>query len=138
VSDGTPGTAAAGGLRHALARAGTSLVILVRTRLELASVEFLEARERTVSQLVLTVVAVTFISFAVLMASALVVVLFWDTHRTAALAVVTLLHGAIGAVAVLRLKANSRSAPSPFAATLAELERDGQWLSGETHDRTSP
>ena len=138
MSDGTPGTAAAGGLRRALARAGSSLLGLVRTRLELASVEFLEQRERAISRLVLTAVAVVFFSFAVLMASALVVLLFWDTHRTAALAAVTVLHTAIGAGAWWRLKADGRSAPAPFAATLAELERDGQWLSEARRDRTNP
>lgn len=133
-----PGSAAAGGLRQALARAGSSLMGLVRTRLELASVEFLEERERTISRLVLAVVAVMFLSFAVLMASAFVVVLFWDTHRGAALAVVTVLHAAIGLVALWRLRADTRSAPSPFAATMAELERDGQWLSEAARDRTNP
>jgi len=138
VIDGTPGTAPAGGLRHALARAGSSLVGLVRTRLELASVEYLELRERTFSRLVLTAVAVVSFAFAVLMASALVVVLFWDTHRIAALAALTLVYAAIGAGAWWRLKAQGRAAAAPFAATLAELERDGEWLSDAVRDRTNP
>ena len=138
MTDGTSGTAPAGGLRHALARAGRSLLGLVRTRLELASVEFVEERDRTVSRLVLAVVAVIFFAFAVLMASALVVVLFWDAHRVMALVAITVVHAAIGAAAWLRLKAEARSAPVPFAATLAELERDSQWLSEEMHERANP
>ena len=138
MSDGTPASAPAGGLRRALARAGSSALGLVRTRLELAWVEYLELRERTFSQLVLTAVAVMSLAVAVLMASALVVVLFWDTHRIAALAVVTLVYAAIGAGALWRLKAEGRAAPAPFAATLAELERDGQWLSEAMRDRTNP
>jgi len=133
-----PGSAAAGGLRHALARAGSSLAGLVRTRLELASVEYLEVRERTFSQLVLTAVAATSFAMAVLMASALVVVLFWDTHRIAALAGLTLAYAAIGAGAWWRLKAEGRAAPAPFATTLAELERDGEWLAEAMRDRTNP
>jgi uncharacterized membrane protein YqjE len=82
-------------------------------------------------------VAVLFLGFAVLLASALVVVLFWDTHRVAALAAVTLVHAAIGIVALLRLKAGFRAAPAPFSATLAELKRDGEWLTGELHERTN-
>jgi len=138
VTDGTPGTVPAGGLRHALARAGASLLGLVRTRLELASVEYLEARERTVSQLFLTAVAVISFAFALLMASALVVVLFWDTHRIAALAAVTLVYVAIGAGAWWRLKVDARCASTPFEATLAELERDGQWVSEALRDRGNP
>jgi uncharacterized membrane protein YqjE len=138
VTDGTTGSAPAGGLRQALARAGGSLLGLVRTRLELASVEYLEARERTLTRLVLTAVSVIAFAFALLMASALVVVLFWDTHRIAALVAVILGYVAIGAGAWWRLSVESRSAPKPFAATLAELERDGQWLSEAVHDRADP
>jgi uncharacterized membrane protein YqjE len=138
VTDGTPGTTPAGGLRSALARAGASLFGLVRTRFELASVEYLEAREHALTRVVLTAVVVTAFAFAALMASALVVVLFWDTHRVAALAAVTLVYAAIGAGAWWRLKVTGRTAPAPFAATLAELERDGEWLSEALRNRANP
>jgi uncharacterized membrane protein YqjE len=136
VSDGTPGTAPSGGLRRALARAGASVLGLVRTRLQLASVEFAEERERVRSRLILAMVAAMFFAFGVLALSALVVLLFWDTHRVAALAAVTALHFAIGAGAWWRLKAQQRSAPQPFAATLSELERDREWLAAEMRDGT--
>ena len=138
MTDGTPATTPAGGLRSALARAGTSLFGLVRTRLELASVEYLEAREQVLTRVVLTAVVVIAFAFAVLMASALVVVLFWDSHRIAALAAVTLVYAAIGAGAWWRLKVTGRAAPAPFAATLAELERDGEWLSEALRNRANP
>lgn len=137
MSDGTPGTPPPGGLRRALARAGAAVLGIARTRIELAAVEFQEERERTLTRFVLTGVAVVFLAFAVLLASVLVVVLFWDTHRVLALAAVTLVHGAIGVVAVLRLKADIRSAPAPFSATLGELKRDGQWLSDELRERAN-
>lgn len=134
MSDDTPGYAAAGGLRRALARAGVAAVELARTRVELAALEFGEERERAKLLLLLAIVAATFLAFAVLCASALVVVMFWDTHRVAAIAGVTALHFAIGVGALLRLNANKRSAPPPFKASLAELERDRQWLAGELRD----
>ena len=111
---------------------------IARTRIELAAVEFREERERTLTRFVLAGVAVVFLAFAVLLASVLVVVLFWDTHRVLALAAVTLVHAAIGVVAVLRLKADVRSAPAPFSATLGELKRDGEWLSNELRERANP
>ena len=138
MTDGTTGNAPAGGLRHALARAGGSLLGLVRTRLELASVEYQEAREHAITRLVLVAVVVTAFAFALLMASLLVVVLFWDTHRIAALAAVTLGYVVIGVGAWWRLGVESRAAPAPFAATLAELERDGQWLGEALGDRANP
>ena len=135
MSDAAPGSAPTGGLRRALARAGASLLGLVRTRLELATVEFQEERGRTLSGLVLVSVAVLAFAFALLMLSALVVVVFWDTYRIAALAGVTIFYVIIGVWAVTRLTEQRRNAPSPFSATLAELERDAQWLNDEFHDR---
>lgn len=134
MSDGTSGNAPPAGLRQALARAGAATLELVRTRVELAALEFSEERERAKQRLILAVVAATFFAFAVLCASALVVLAFWDTHRMAAIAAVTLLHLAIGVGALLGLRSSQRSAPPPFRATLAELERDRQWLAGEMHD----
>jgi uncharacterized membrane protein YqjE len=138
VTDGTTGNAPAGGLRSALARAGASLLGVVRTRLELASVEYQEARERTIAKVILTAIVVIAFAFALLMASALVVVLFWDTHRIAALVAVTLGYAAIGAVAWWRLNVEARSAPAPFEATRTELDRDAQWLGEILRDRTKP
>jgi uncharacterized membrane protein YqjE len=127
VSDGTP-PAGAHGLSGALARLAGALVDFGRTRLELASVEFGEERERTFERMLLTVTAALGFGFALLAASAFVVVWFWDTHRLLALAGVTLFYALVGVVAVLRLRDQRQSAPRPFAATLTELERDRQWL----------
>ena len=138
MSDGTPGHAPAGGLRRALARAGSATVELLRTRVELAALEFAEERERAKLGIIMAVIAATFFAFAVLCASALVVLVFWDTHRVAAIAAVTVVHLAIGVGALLRLRASQRSAPSPFQATLAELERDRLWLAGEMRDGFGP
>ena len=124
MSDGTPAGSATGGLRRALARAGTASVALLRTRLELASVEFQEQSARTAGRLVLLAVVMLAFGFAVLCASALVVVLFWDTHRVAAIACVTLFYVAVGAFALWRLSALQHSSPKPFAATLAEQNQN--------------
>ena len=138
MSDGTPGSASTGGLRRALARVGAAAAELVRTRIELAALEFAEERERAKIRLLLAVIAATFFAFAVLCASALVVLVFWDTYRVAAIGAVTALHLAIGAGALWRLRATQDTAPPPFQATLAELERDRQWLAGEMRDGFGP
>jgi uncharacterized membrane protein YqjE len=112
---------AAGRLASALLEAG-------RTRLELASVEFEEARARATDNLVLVLVAAAAFGFALLAASMLVVVLFWDTYRIAALVVMTLVYLAVGVVALWRVSERKKSDPPAFAATLAELERDRAFL----------
>ena len=128
---------ASGGLRRALVHAGVSTLDLLRTRLELAALEFSEESERAKARLLLLVIAALFGAVALLAASALVVLLFWDTHRVAALTVVTLVHVAIALGAVLRLKASFDTPHTPFAQTLAELERDREWLSALASDRAA-
>jgi len=116
-------------MRGALARLAAAAVALLGTRVELATLEFAEERERARDRLILLAVALTGFGFALLAASAFVVVLFWDTHRLEALGGVCLFYLAGGGFATWRLAAGRGSAPAPFAATLAELERDREWLS---------
>jgi len=117
------------GISGALSQFGASLVELFHTRLELVTVEFEEERERAKDMLVLTVIATVFFSFALIVLSVLVVFLFWDTHPVGALVSVTLVYAAIGVVAVVLLRRNRLT--RPFAATLAELERDVEALRGK-------
>ena len=127
MADGTP-PGSRRGLRAVAAQLAGTLLGLGRTRLELAAVEFEEARARAAERLVLSLVAGLCFALAVLVASMLVVVLFWDTHRIAALCAVTIVYALLGLVALWRLAAQKKSETPAFAATLAELERDRQWL----------
>ena len=130
MSNGTPGGATAG-LRGALGQLGGSLLGLLRTRLELAALELDEERDRAIEALVLVHVATLAFAFALLAASTLVVVLFWDTYRIAALCGMTLVYLLIGIAAALRFTRRRPPGARPFAATLAELERDRAWIAGE-------
>jgi uncharacterized membrane protein YqjE len=124
------------GLKGAAADLAAALVGLGHTRLELVAVEFEEVRARTTQNLALVMVAALCFAFALLAASLLVVVLFWDTHRIAALCGVTVVYALVGLLAVWRL-AERRKRPAPaFAATLAELERDRAWLASRFGDNT--
>jgi uncharacterized membrane protein YqjE len=132
VADGRPG-----GLSDALARLGGSALDLLRTRFELATIEFGEEQERRIEQLVLIGVAAVAFAFALFAASALVVVYFWATYRLEVLAGVALVYIAIGCGAIWRLTAQRRRHPRPFATTIAELERDRQFLAGQFGERES-
>jgi uncharacterized membrane protein YqjE len=117
-----------GGISGALSQLAASIVALLHTRFELATVEFEEERERAKALLVWTVIATVFFSFALIVLSVLVVFLFWDTHPVTALSALALFYLAIGVAALVVLQ--RRRETRPFAATLAELEKDIQSFRG--------
>jgi uncharacterized membrane protein YqjE len=122
-------------LRGAAGRLATALLDAGRTRLELAAVEFEEARARATDNLVLVLVAAAAFGFALLAASMLVVVLFWDSNRIAALVGMTLVYLLIGGFALWRVSEHKKAEPPAFAATLAELERDRAFIASRLGDR---
>ena len=118
----------AAGLAAALSGIGATLVALLRTHLELATVEFEEERERVLTMLVLVVVATAFACFTLVALSALVVVWLWDSYPLAAISGVALVYALIAGGAVLALGRQRRANGRPFAATLSELERGADAL----------
>ena len=122
----------AAGLAQAFVGIAATLVALLRTRLELATVEFAEERERIKGMLVLVVVATMSACFAIVALSALVVVWFWDTHPLAAIFGVALFYAVVAAGALAALRQLVRAHGQPFAATLGELERDAESLRRDT------
>ena len=114
------------GLRDSLARLAANAVSLVHPRLALAGVELAEERDRLKAQLTLLVVGAVAAGFALLFGSGFVVVYFWDTHRQGAIIGLTLFYVVVAGWALWRAGSIRRDAPAPFAATLAELEKDRQ------------
>ena len=106
-----------------------------RTRIELATVEFDEERARATDNLVLVLVAAAAFGFALLAASMLVIVLFWDTYRIAALVGMTIVYLLIGTFALWRVSEHKKTDPPAFAATLAELERDRAYLASHLGEK---
>ena len=103
----------------------------MRTRLELASVELAEERDRIQQQLTLLVAAMAMFMFARAVRRDLGHCrTFWDTNRLTAIAIVAVVFAGAGA-ALLALRSQAASAaPTPFAATIAEFERDRAALAG--------
>ena len=120
-SEGTQGRTS---LKPALVRLAESLVGLARTRAELAGVELVEERERLMLRLALLLGGIVVVALAAMFAGLFIVALFWDTHRLGAIAFVALLYVLAGALMIAKAKAVGREGPSPFSATLAELEKD--------------
>jgi uncharacterized membrane protein YqjE len=116
------------GVAAALSGIAATVVALLRTHLELATVEFEEERERILTMLVLVMVATAFACFTLVALSVLVVVWLWDRYPLAAISGVALLYALIAAGAVLALGRQRRANGRPFAATLSELERGADAL----------
>lgn len=112
------------GLKATTTRVAHSAMELLRTRLELASIELGEERERLYVRLGLLFSGVLLVVFGVLGVGALLMVYFWDTNRIAAILAPTLVCIAAGALLLQRSSAVRRAGGIPFAATLAELDKD--------------
>jgi uncharacterized membrane protein YqjE len=112
------------GLRAALKRLAAAGIGLLSTRGELLTLELTEERDRLVQRLALAAAGGLVLAFGVMFAGAFVVVLFWDTNRLWAIALVALAHFGAGAFLLMKAKNVGRDAPPPFAASLEELRKD--------------
>lgn len=112
------------GLLASLTTLVATLVGIVHTRLDLLSSDLEEEREHLLSLLVLALAALFFLGIGMVLATILLVAVFWDTHRflvLGALAGFFLIAGAATwGFAVRKIKAK----PRLFAASLEELLKD--------------
>lgn len=120
------GPSALGLVREAAALGVAALV----TRGELAAIELTEARERAARWLVFALVAGVLLLAALLVASLWVVSIFWDSHRSEAIAFVALAYALAGGGTMWWLVARLRAAPPLLQATIAELKQDCDALRG--------
>jgi uncharacterized membrane protein YqjE len=123
------------GLKAALARLAESGFAALRTRAELAGVELAQERDRLLSRAAHLAGGVVLLAFAALFVGAFVIVLFWDTYRLQAIAAVALLHAVGGLMLFARARSIARAGDAPFAATLAELDKDRARFTQVSADR---
>jgi len=116
------------GLLDSLRRASASLIEIVRTRLELVVTELEEQNLRTAQIIALSVAALFFAALAIIFGSLAVVMAYWDRNPVAVLSSFALFYFALAVVAALVWRARAKARPRLFAATLAELARDGEEL----------
>lgn len=124
MSDAPASGVGAPTLRGALSRLADALLGLARTRAELASIEYAEERGRVGRQLALMIAGIGCLMFALLFAAAGIVAYFWDTYRFAAILGIVVVFGAAGGVLLWRRAELAQTSPTPFAATIAELDKD--------------
>ena len=104
------------------------LLDIGQTRLQLASTELEQERLYLTRALMLAALALFFFGVSSLMASLWLVVLFWDTHRLAALGFVTCAYAAATVACAWSWRHQARRKPALLVNTIAELRRDADAL----------
>ena len=120
-----------GGLLQSLRNLAATLVAVLQTRLELLILEFEEERVRLGRLLALAIVAVFFLSLAVLMFTMFVVVLFWDSYRLPAIGMLAAIYLVVGGAAAVAARRQAAMRSRLFSSSLAELVKDRQRLDAE-------
>jgi len=117
-----------GGLLDSLRALAATLVAMAHTRVELFGTEIEEELHRVVALVVGGMVVLALSSLALLFSALVVIAVFWDTHRIAAVACVAagFIALALASFAVVRVRTRRQS--RLLASTLGELERDLQLL----------
>jgi uncharacterized membrane protein YqjE len=117
------------GLLASLKALTATLVGVVQTRLELLSTDVAEERARLTAILVSVMVALFCLGVGVVLLTTLIVVVFWDTHRLAALGGLTALFLITGAGLWWLAMHKLRTKPRLFDASISELAKDRDQLS---------
>lgn len=120
------------GLFESLSSFAATLVALAHTRLDLLSTDIEEERAHLFLLLALALAALFFIGIGVVLATILLVVAYWDTHRLLVLGSLAGIFLAVGLAAVAVTVHKLRSKPKLFAASLSELYKDRQQLVSRT------
>ena len=111
-------------LKATAAQVGDSALALLRARLDLASVELAEERERLTVRLGWLFAGILLLVFALLGLGVLAAALLWSTNRLLALLLPTLGFALAGWWMMRKSHQLGRDAVLPFAATIAEFDKD--------------
>lgn len=113
-----------GGVLASLKTLMTTLVAVVCTRLEILATEVEEEKIRLARIMLLGFLAVFFLGMALIFASILVITLYWNDHRVAALGGITLLYILLTIMFASWLRLQMSRKSRLFAGSLAELRKD--------------
>ncbi|MFZ6771981.1 phage holin family protein [Undibacterium sp. SXout7W] len=119
-------------ITDSLGKLGATLASIAHTRLELASVELEEELHRFSSTLLWSLTALFFACMAIMLAVALVVVLFWDTYRIPVIAGLAGIFAVAAVIVSTKIRTTLQNKPRLLSSTLTELQKDGAALRGET------
>ena len=113
-----------------LRRLVTTLVSTLHSRAELFALELQRERVRIGRRLLLGVAALFFLALGALTATIFLIVLFWDSQRLVVIGFLTLLYLGLGVGIAIFAKREAERSTRPFPATIAQLKKDRDKLSG--------
>ncbi|MGO4303780.1 phage holin family protein [Cupriavidus sp. RAF12] len=105
-----------------------SVVSMLQTRLELASVELAEERTRLMKVALLACFGLVFFSMALMTFTLLIAILFWESYRWQAIGAIVVFYVICAAICLFIARQKVRNAPPLFESTLAELDKDREML----------
>jgi uncharacterized membrane protein YqjE len=123
-------------IAETVGRLGATLLEMVHTRLELASLEMEELSQRYLGYLLMSLLALFLFGVAVVLVAVFVIILFWDTHRLAAVLGMAALF-ALSALGIgMKVRAGFAAQPALLPATMGELQKDIDLLktAGHAHE----
>lgn len=101
-----------------------TLIAIIGTRLEIAASELEEERLRLSELMAWAAFTLLFATLGLIFLSLLVVAVFWDEHRLAALGAITVLYVVLAAAAGLQLRKRLEHKSKLFSVTVEELRKD--------------
>jgi len=114
-------------IRGALGGAAGDLVSILRTRLEIFSLELAEEKSRIACLAGMALAAALCLFLALLVLSMFIAALFWDTaYRLLAIGLTAGVYAVAGGVLGWLLVRHLRADAAPFAVTVEELGRDAE------------
>lgn len=123
------GAARAGGLLGSLRNLAATLLGIAQTRLQLLGNEIQEEALRLRQLALLAIGAVFFLVVSVLLLTLLVIVVFWDSNRLAAIGGMAALYLIVGAVLANEARKRAAARTRLFEASIGELRKDRERLS---------
>lgn len=126
--DGSDSGVHTAGLLNSLRRVLASFIGIAQTRIELAVTEIEEQKLRAAQLAVLSIMALFFVSLAIIFGTLAVVMAYWDRSPEAVLGGFAVMYLVFAIIAGLVWRTHSRARPRLLDATLAELVRDREEL----------
>ena len=131
MSDTTEPEKSKGGILDSIKNLAATLIAMGQTRLEIIATEYEEERERLHSLLIWTMIALFSAILAVVLATLLVVVYYWDSYRLLSIVVMLSIFTISALVAWRVMRNKSRNKPRLFTATIAVLTKDRMELTSK-------
>lgn len=119
------------GAFESIRRISDSTLAILRTRLELASLELREEKLRALDLFFRAAAVVVFGILTLVSATATLVLIFWDRSPLLTLGLLTTLYALGTAALAWGLKKRIDLNPQPFANTVAEFKKDCECLQKE-------